>query len=428
MLIDRIGHRGDGIAESAAGPVYVPFTLPGERVTIMREPGGDRGLLVSLDSASPDRVKPLCRHFGPPPAAPLPDAHHCEAMCGGCALQMMTLEKNRELKRRFVADALAARGIGMPEDTIVEPAIGCEAGQRRRAVLAARRTEGGMLLGYHRRGSNRIVDIAECPVLVPEIADRLEALRALLAMLDMKRRPVRITVLAAGNGLDIDIADIAPLKRADAKRQARLVTLCRQNGIARLTVAGELAVQLAEPELEVAGVTVRPRPGAFVQAAGSAEAAMSALICGHLGECRAVADLFSGFGTFALALARTAKVHAVEADAAALETLQQALRHAAGLKPVTRERRDILRFPLGGSELRSFDGAVFDPPRAGAAAQAAELAAAGVREIAAVSCNPATFARDIRILIDGGLRPERIVPVDQFVYSAETEIVGLFSR
>lgn len=404
--IARIGHRGDGIAETGDGSVYVPFTLPGEAVRIERD--GERGRLVSVEKASPERSEPVCRHFG---------------TCGGCALQMLSRDGNRALKRRFVADALAQRGI----ETDVGETVWIGPGSRRRAVLAARTVGGRTLLGYHERQKNRIVDIAECPVLVPEIAGRLDLLREIIGLTVPPGRPARVTILASQTGLDVDVTGVRP-PDTGARRRERLSALCRRAAIVRLTVAGEIAVQFEEPRLSVAGVTLRPQPAAFAQAAEAAETAISDLVTGHLAACSRVADLFSGFGTFSLALARFASVHAVEADAAALAVLDAAVRHASGLKPVATERRDIMRFPLNAGELKRYDGVVFDPPRAGAKDQAAELAASGVGTVAAVSCNPATFARDARILIDGGFRLERVVPVDQFVFSAETEIVGLFAR
>ena len=408
--IRQIGHRGDGIGEGEAGPVFVPFTLEGETVTIEREPNqnGQRGRLVSVESESPDRVPPICRHFG---------------TCGGCALQMLSLDGNRALKRRFVVDALIQQAIDVP----VDETIGLSPGERRRATLTARKAGADVLLGYHERQSKAIIDIAECPVLVPEIAGRKDALRAIVKKLRPTKQPARLTVLASETGLDVDIAEVRPLEPGP-KLHTDLVALCRKSGIARLTIAGELAVKLADPQLTIADVTVRPQPAAFAQAAIAAERAMSDLVCGHLSGCKSVADLFSGFGTFSLALARFAKVHAVEVDADALAALQDAVRHASGLKAVSTERRDILRFALSARELDRFDGAVFDPPRAGAKAQAAEMTGSKLRKVAAISCNPATFSRDSRILIDGGFRLERVVPVDQFVFSAETEIIGLFAR
>jgi 23S rRNA (uracil1939-C5)-methyltransferase len=200
------------------------------------------------------------------------------------------------------------------------------------------------------------------------------------------------------------------------------------SGIARLSIEGEPLLSLAEPAISVSGVAIVPPPGAFVQASAEAEAVMAELVARHLARADRAADLFCGVGTFALALAGHTQVHAVESDQPALDALAAAVRRAKGLKRIATERRDLFAFPLSPAELASFDGVVFDPPRAGAKAQAAALAASKVPRVAAVSCNPASFARDARILVHGGYVLERVVPIDQFVYSAETEVVGLFSR
>jgi 23S rRNA (uracil1939-C5)-methyltransferase len=208
-----------------------------------------------------------------------------------------------------------------------------------------------------------------------------------------------------------------------------LAEAARAAGIARLSIDGDPILSLAEPAINVSGVPLVPPPGVFVQASAEAEAIMAKLVVEHLASARRIADLFSGIGTFAIALARHAAVHAVEDNEAALAALSSAVRrHAAGLKPITTERRDLETHPLAVQELERYDGIVFDPPRNGAKTQATQLAASKIRLIAAVSCNPATFARDARILVDGGYSLERVIPVDQFVYSAETEVVGLFQR
>jgi 23S rRNA (uracil1939-C5)-methyltransferase len=260
---------------------------------------------------------------------------------------------------------------------------------------------------------------------MPALAGRLGGIRQTIAPVLAVGQRVRLTALLTRTGLDIDLDGAAhPRGRA----LPDLVRLAGAHGIARISIAGEPIVTLAEPTIEVAGVPLSPPPGAFLQASAEAEAVMSGLVVEHLATCRRVADLFSGIGTFALALARHASVHAAEANQAALAALETAQRRARGLKRIETERRDLFAFPLAAPELAPFDGAVFDPPRAGAKAQAEALAGSTVLRIAAISCNPATFARDARILVDGGYALERVVPVDQFVYSAATEVVGLFAR
>lgn len=404
VTIETLGHQGDGVAQGPRGPIYVPFTLPGERVLV--EADGERARVVEVLELSGERVVPPCRHFG---------------RCGGCALQMLPLAATRRLKRDFVLAALAQQRLS-PD---VAETIGVSPSSRRRAVLTAVRAGNSVVLGYHERLSNRVVDIEECPILEPQLAARLDGLRALVGPLVRQGKPARLTALLTETGLDLDLRGIgAPSPRAIPA----LAELARLHGVARLSVGGEPVLSLAEPFILVAGVPLAPPPGAFVQASAEAERAMAELVLGHLATARHIADLFSGFGAFALALARRAPVRAVDTSQAALDALLDAYRQGKGLKRIVTERRDLFAFPLAPAELKEFDGVVFDPPRAGAKAQATALALSGVARIASVSCNPASFSRDARILVDGGYKLERVVPVDQFVYSAETEVVGLFSR
>jgi 23S rRNA (uracil1939-C5)-methyltransferase len=404
VVIESLGHRGDGIVTRPDGPLYVPFTLPGERVKIERE--GKRGRVIGIDQPVAGRVQPICRHF---------------SRCGGCALQMMTLDATRELKRAFVATALAQRGVSHP----VDATIGVPVASRRRAVLTALKAGRHALLGYHERLSHRLVDVEECPILLPALQARLPAIRALAEPLIRHRKPVRMTVLYTSAGLDVNIGDIpAP----DPTMLADLASLCSAAAVARLSLSGDPLLTLAEPVLDISDVTVVPPPGGFVQASAEAERAIVGLITSHLSGARSAADLFAGIGTFALALAAGVAVHAVEASHPALITLQQASHRARRLKAITTEQRDLFSHPLSPAELGRFDAVVLDPPFAGARSQAEVLAKSAVKRVAMVSCNPATFARDARILSDGGYGIDQVVPVDQFVYSAEVEVVGLFSR
>ncbi len=402
--IVALGHGGDGIAETAEGRVFVPFTLPGETVEI--EPAGHRARLIAVAAASPLRVAPICRHFG---------------TCGGCALQHMERDAYRAFKREAVAKALSLAGITAE----VEPLVAVPVASRRRAVLTAVRTQRGMLLGFQRRGSNEIVAIEECPVLVPAIASRLPLFRRLAETVLKGRKTGRITVLAADNGLDIAVAGGG---RPDMRMLAALGTVAADAGVARLTVDGQEVFLNRRPEIGVDGAVLLPPPASFVQASAAAEAAMAAVVLDHVGAAAPVMDLFSGAGTFTLRLARRAAVTAVEGDAALLAALEDSVRRSPGLKPVTTRRRDLFRNPVSPAELDGFGAVVFDPPAAGAKAQAEALAASRIRKVAAVSCNPATLGRDARILLDGGFRLDRVVPVDQFVFSAEIEAIATFSR
>jgi 23S rRNA (uracil1939-C5)-methyltransferase len=311
----------------------------------------------------------------------------------------------------------------MPE---VAPLFACAPCARRRLVMTARRTTSGILLGFNEAGSHRIVAIDTCVIADPRIVANLAALRAVAGAVCATPKPFRLTVLATETGLDIAAEDAGRL--SGRQRQKAVETILREKAIARLTINGETLIEVRKPVVSFGSVAVVPPPGGFVQASAVAEAHMTELVLAHLEGCRRIADLFAGSGTFALNLARQSAVHAVESDAPALASLDTAARHASGVKPVTVERRDLFRRPLMAAELKSFDGAVFDPPRAGAEAQAREIARAALKRIAAVSCNPTTLARDLGILIAAGYRIDTVHPIDQFLWSPHAEAVALLSR
>ncbi|MBN9010988.1 MAG: class I SAM-dependent RNA methyltransferase, partial [Rhizobiales bacterium] len=392
------------LAEIAGERVYVPLTLPGERVEIERD--GPRARLVSIITPSPDRVAPLCRHFG---------------TCGTCALEHLAPESYRAWKRDLVVTAFAQRGIEAP----VDPIVALAPGTRRRAIFSALRSGNGALLGFHRRQSDTIVPVSECAVLVPAIVRKLDALASIAALALPPRKPGRVTVIAADNGLDVAIVGGA---KPDRRMLEALGRFGADPAFARLTVDGSEIFQARRPEIAVDGAALYPTAGGFLQAAAPAEKAMAEATLAHVGDARPVADLFSGIGTFTLRLARRAPVTAVEGEATLLAALDMGVRHAKGLKPVTTRKRDLFRNPMAPIELNAFGAVVFDPPAAGAKAQAEALAASRVPKVVAVSCNPATLARDARILIDGGYRLTRVLPIDQFLFSSEVEAVATFER
>ena len=402
--IERLGGQGDGIAVTEAGPVYIRYALPGETVTAARQK--DRAELMAVLDASPQRVEAPCRHFG---------------VCGGCAIQHLEAGAYNAWKRDKVADALAGRGIDTPVSDIVQ----CAPHTRRRVVMAARRTEAGMLLGYYEAMSHRIAAIEECPISRPEIVARLDDLRALAALVTSSSEPFRMTVTSTASGLDVSVedsgrlSDEARLKAADFTGRA---------GLARLSIGGEVIVEPKRPVVMFGTVAVESPPGAFLQATAEAEAAMAGLVTEHLGGSKRVVDLFAGSGTFALRLAAGAEVHAVESDAASLAALDRAGRFASGLRRVTTEKRDLFRRPLTVKELDRFDGLVFDPPRAGAEDQAKQIARSAIPRVAAVSCNPVTLARDLAILVAGGYRVTGVTPIDQFLWSPHVEAVALLEK
>ncbi len=409
--IEALGAGGDGIAKTADGPVFVPFSCPGDTLKIAREK--NRGTIMSVIKPSGNRVEPACRHFGP-------DGEN--GACGGCALQHVDAETYQAFKRDLVINALRAKGI----EADVGPLVTCLPGKRRRAAFAARKTEKGLLLGFNQASSHHIVSITECPVLTPSIAGHLEDLRRIGFALAPDAMPFRIQVLETLAGLDVAVEDLKKLP--EKSRHKAIEAVLQTKGIARLSVNGEVLVESVKPVLKFGSADISPPPGAFVQATLSAEETMAEMVSGIVGKAKNVADLFCGSGTFALRLAARAKVHAVEAEEKPLAALQDALRGVQGLKPVTVERRDLFRRPMMAQELKKFDAVVFDPPRAGAENQVKELARSIVPKIAAVSCNPVTLARDLLLLVQAGYVINEITPVDQFLWSPHIEVIASVER
>jgi 23S rRNA (uracil1939-C5)-methyltransferase len=407
LHISRLGHRGDGVAETPAGPVFVPYALPGETVTVETVPGHpDRRHLLRVESPSPERVAPFCPHFG---------------VCGGCAVQHWTEDRYRDWKRGLVVAALAQAGLDAPVDGLTD----AHGEGRRRAVFHARRdTHDVLRVGFAALRQHDIVAIDHCPILAPGLNGALAAAWAIAEMLKLTAKPLDLQTTATAQGLDVDVRGSGPLAPA---RMADLVRLSESLKLARLTRHGEMVAQRAVPTIAMGRATVALPPAAFLQATAEGEAALARLVVGHAGEAKSVADLFCGVGPFALRLAERARVTAIDADAAAIAALARAA-PAPGLKPVAAQVRDLFRRPMIASELKGVDVVVFDPPRQGAEAQARALAETKVRVIVGVSCNPATFARDAALLTAGGYRLTRVTPVDQFRYSAHVELVARLER
>lgn len=408
LVITRIGHRGDGVVETPDGAVFVPYSLPGETVEVEVEAGHpDRRHLVRVAVESAERIAPICPHFG---------------ICGGCAVQHWDTSQYLKWKRNLVVTALAQAGIDAP----VEALLDAHGAGRRRAVLHARRAIHDVLaVGFAAAGAHRIVPIDRCPILSPAMHGFIEAAWAIAEALKPAGKPLDIQATAANEGLDIDIRGSGQLGPAQSAALARIAT---EHRLARITRHGEIIAQPVAPTVAVGRARVTLPPGAFLQPTEAGEASLAALAADAVGGARSIADLFCGIGPFALRLAERARISAADDDAPAIAALTRAAAMAQGLKPVEAQVRDLFRRPLIESELNRFDAVVFDPPRQGAQAQARALAASKVAVIAAVSCNPATFARDAKILIDGGYRLTRITPVDQFRYSPHVEIVARLTR
>jgi 23S rRNA (uracil1939-C5)-methyltransferase len=408
LNIARLGHRGDGVADTPDGPVYVPYALPGETVTAEPVAGHpDRRHLVHVDKPSHERATPICKHFG---------------ICGGCALQHWSLAEYHLWKRSLVVEALAQANVVAPVNDLID----AHGAGRRRAVLHARRGTHDLLeVGFTAPRAHHIVAIDECPILAPGLGGALRAAWAIAETLKNSGKPLDIQTTATDSGLDIDVRGSGAL---NAERLTALARLAEAHSIARLTRHGELVAQRAQPLLQVGRAQVPLPPGAFLQATAEGEATLARLARDHIGKAKRVADLFAGIGTFALRLAETARVSAADSDAAMIKALERATSMASGLRPVATQTRDLFRNPFMSSELKVFDAVLFDPPRQGAEAQARELAKSTVPVVVAVSCDATTFARDARILLGGGYKLAAVTPVDQFRYSYHVEIVAKFEK
>jgi 23S rRNA (uracil1939-C5)-methyltransferase len=408
LVITRLGSQGEGIAEAAAGAVYVPYALPGETVEVEPWPGhADRRRLHRVAAASPARTAPICPHFG---------------TCGGCALQHLAAGPYRDWKRALVIAALARAGLDAPVHDVLE----AHGEGRRRAVFHARlATHDVLAVGFAAVKAHRVVAIDRCPILAPALTGSIAAAWDIAEVLASVRKPLDIQVTASDAGLDVDVRGSGRLTAADT---AALARVAERRNLARLTRHGELVAQRKLPMLAVGRAQVVLPPGAFLQATSAGEAILAQLVVGYCQGARTVADLFCGVGPFALRLAERTRIAAVDSDGDAIAALQRAAAATPGLKPVAAQQRDLFRRPLAASELKGFDAVVFDPPRQGAEAQARELAASAAPTVVAVSCNPATFARDARILVEAGYRMVQVTPVDQFLFSAHVELVGLFKK
>ncbi|MGI3210290.1 class I SAM-dependent RNA methyltransferase [Roseovarius tibetensis] len=398
--ITRLGHHGDGIAD---GPVYAPRTLPGEVVTGVMDGQTLRDIRI-LDP-SPDRVAPPCRHF---------------KSCGGCQLQHAADDFVARWKAEVVETALAAHDI----PARIAAVHTSPPRSRRRATLAARRTKAGAMAGFHARGSETMTEIPDCHLLHPELMAGLPLARDLARVGTSRKAPLAVTLTRSLGGLDVAVTGGKP---ADGPLRATLADLAGTHDIARLAWDGEMIVTRRAPEQVFGPARVVPPPGAFLQATDHGEAALLNAAETILSGSSRIVDLFAGCGTFTLPLARRAHLHAVEGDAEMLRALDAGGRHATGLKPVTTEARDLYRRPLLTDELARFDAALLDPPRAGAEAQIAQIAAAQLPRLGYISCNPVTFARDARYLLSHGYEMGPVQVVDQFRWSAHIELVAGFT-
>ena len=410
LKIARVAGQGDGVAETPAGPVFAPLTLPGETVRGVVMDG--RMEAPEILEASPDRIAPVSPQYGD---------------CGGCSLQHWASGPYLDWKRDQVVGALARERI----ETEVEATVAVPPGTRRRLALHARRLEDGrVVLGFKARKSWRLVEVSACPVADPRLVAAFPALaRVAAAFLEHPKSAPTLHVTWTLDGLDVDVTGVERKSAGlSADRQMQAIRAAREADVARLSLAGETLMMARQPRIQFGPATVPLPAGGFLQAVPEAEQAMVDRTLAAVRGAKVVADLFCGTGTFTFPLATVARVVAADASAAGIAALKQGIGSAKGMKQITAEARDLFRRPLSPYDLKGCEAIVFDPPRAGAVDQTAQIKDTKASVVVGVSCNPQTFARDARVLIDAGFRLETVTPVDQFLWSAHVELVGVFRR
>lgn len=409
LAIERIGVRGDGVAQWRGESVFVPFTAPGDVVeaSLGRHRGEGRTAKLRRVVSSGARAAPTCVHFG---------------QCGGCALQHLDPAAYVAAKEAWLSVALVQHGLAAD---VVHPLRRLAPGTRRRARFGL---EPGRL-GFHARASHRVVDLHACPVLHPQLLALVSPLRKLTRLLLLPGTTGAANATVTDNGIDLvlELPEAPNLARLEA-----MACFAEVQDLARLFWnSGNMAMPVAlrrTARVTLSGVAVDLPEDGFLQPSIEAEAALVESVLDMIGAPRRVADLYAGIGTFAFALAHVAKVHAVEGSEAAVRALSRATGRARLAGIVSSEKRDLAVRPLSVEESNAFDALVFDPPYAGAKAQSRELATSRINRLVAVSCNPASFARDARILVDGGYRLTEVRPFDAFIWSDNLELVASFDR
>lgn len=408
VTIDSLGHKGDGSATVDGKPYYFPGVLPGEEVSIV--PNNSVGWQLSeIVSKSERRQTPTCVHFG---------------ICGGCSMQHMKQSDYIDWKRNGLLETLAQRGF---DDIAVGPMTATQPNSRRRVVLSARVKQNKSVLGFKRYRSNDIEPITECPIALPEIERLLPHIKSLINVAGGASLEARITVNVTSTGSDV-LVEPEKLRDLDVKSTARLAKGAASAKLARLSWGDDTIYQKRPPVVSFDGFDVAVPPGAFLQATEEVQNFLIESVVSNAQGAKKILDLFCGIGTFSLPLSKVGSVVAADSLGPQVDALNDA-RNKAGIgDKVIAQRRDLFRRPFQESELKKFDTVVMDPPRTGALDQSDQLARSTVKKIIYISCNPATFARDARVLVNGGFKLGHISPIDQFLWSPHTELCAVFDR
>jgi 23S rRNA (uracil1939-C5)-methyltransferase len=416
LLIHELAPKGDGVHRSRTGSVYVDRTLPGDRVqAVIRrdEDGVLRGDLRKLINASPHRVQAPCPNY---------------PVCGNCTLQHAKDDFYRHWKTELVRAALRSKGL---KPRVWREPVFLPAGDRRRATFNAYKQNNIVVLGHYRRRAHAVTDIAQCLVADPTVMDMRARLTSLLALILPDGKPAMAFIQAVDGEVEIVITGpVGRTGKPDGPVREAMARFVRDAKVSRLAWradpddAAQIIVDISPLRARFGALDIILPPLAFLQPTQAGEQALVASVMALLPPTGTFADLFSGCGTFTGPMLERGAVDAYESVGAAIRALDK----AKGVLPLKAIRRDLFANPLRRDEANRYDAIVFDPPRAGAEEQVRNLASAKTPLLVGVSCNPATFARDARILADGGYRLDSVRVVDQFTWSHHVELVAAFTK
>lgn len=407
LKIDRIGHEGDGIAFDNDAIIYTSYVLAGEEVDV--EIVGNRGRVIEITKPSEDRIAPICPKF---------------TICGGCSLQHWKQDEVLKWKALAISGALNRVGIECDEIS-VEPAY--ETG-RRRAKFTAKRQNGELLFGFVGARTNDIIAIENCPILTTKLNLNIAKIRELIRSLTQGNEELGVLVTDCDNGIDVEITGIKALAKFNRGELEKLARAAEIAGVTRLTINGDDAFFRAAPIVKLGKALVEIPAGAFLQATQICEQKISEVILKWGKGAKRAIDLFAGVGTFSFTLKELCETNAYEIHTPSIFSLNKAAKAIAGGHTLKGFSRDLFRVPVSMLEFKNIDLVVLDPARAGAEAQVKQLIRTKIKKIIYVSCEASSFARDAKILIDGGYKLKEVKGFDQFQFSPHVEMMGLFVK
>ena len=414
VTIEELGGRGDGIVKAEKGPIYVPFSVPGDVVDLDIQ--GRKGSINRFYEKSSHRVEPPCQYF---------------MRCGGCAVQHIEDKYYRHWKTDLIRTAL--KNQDLTDIQFAELQVSSINSRRRTSFHALGLGARKIKLGYAQKGSHNLIDINMCSIIVPEIEQFIDPLRVFLTGYLKQKQKMTIAVTASDNGLDVILNGAG---EPDLDLRMKAATFAEKNDLARISWLDtkikksyfELLAERKKPFVTFNGRRVYYPIGSFLQATKEGQDILIKNMLESLPGCKKILDLFSGCGTFSVAAASECHVHAVENNQDMLNALKSSVNMMSGIKNLTTEVRDLFFRPLLPHELNEFDAAIIDPPRAGAHNQISEIIKSDLQKLVMISCNPVTFAKDSRRLVEAGFTMGIVTPVDQFLFSSHLEIITVFTR